>query len=180
MRVFLIRHAHAVEAAENALRPLSPKGRGQVRALATFLAPTGAFDPEEIWHSPLARSRESAELLASQLRLKAKLRLITGLEPEDDPWLAVKKIEAADGPFAIVGHEPQLSAVASLLVTGRAEPVAFAMKKCAALALERVEGDRSRERERVDGSKASTRSRSQLPHVAHWRVRWHVSPEVIA
>ncbi|MDP3069757.1 MAG: phosphohistidine phosphatase SixA [Opitutaceae bacterium] len=154
MRVFLIRHAHAVEAATDAARPLSAKGRDQVRELATFLAPTGAFTPDELWHSSLVRSRESAELLASHLRLAAKLKLTAGLKPEDDPRLTVKKIEAAQGSFAIIGHEPQLSAVASLLITGRAEPVAFVMKKCAALALER-EG-------------------------THWRVRWHVSPEIIA
>ncbi len=154
MRVFLIRHAHAVEAAENPARPLSAKGRDQVRALAKFLSTTDALTVAEFWHSALARSRETAELLAQRLRIETPLKLTSGLEPEDDPQAAVKKIQAATRPFAIIGHEPQLSAVASLLITGRAEPVVFAMKKCAVLALER-EG-------------------------AHWRARWHVSPEVIA
>jgi phosphohistidine phosphatase len=153
MRVFLLRHAHAVEAAENPARPLSAKGRAQVRALAKFLRASEAFAPAVLWHSPLARARETAELLARRLRLAAPLRLADGLEPEDDPRVAAKLIAAAKDSVAVVGHEPQLSAVASLLVTGRAEPVAFAMKKCALLALER------------DG--------------AAWVVRWHVSPEVI-
>lgn len=153
MRVFLIRHAHAVDAADDAVRPLSTKGRAQVRALAKFLRGNEAFAPEEIWHSPLVRSRETAVLLAKHLKLDAPLKLTPGLEPEDDPRAAAKKIAAARNAIAMVGHEPQLSAVASLLVAGRAEPVAFAMKKCAVLALER------------DGP--------------NWIVRWHVSPEVI-
>jgi phosphohistidine phosphatase len=153
MRVFLLRHAHAVEAAEDPARPLSAKGRGQVRALAKFLKAGDAFDPAELWHSPLARSHETAERLAQHLRLDAPLKLIAGLEPEGDPRATAARIAAAKRALAVVGHEPQLSAVASLLVTGRAEPVAFVMKKCALLALER-EG-------------------------ARWRVRWQVSPEII-
>jgi phosphohistidine phosphatase len=154
-RVYLVRHAHATEAADDAARPLSAKGRAQVRALAKFLRTTtnDAFAPAEIWHSPLVRSRETAELLARRLKLTAPLKLTPGLEPEDDPRAAAERIAAARKPIAVVGHEPQLSAVASLLVAGRAAPVAFAMKKCAVLALER------------DGT--------------NWIVRWHVSPEVI-
>ena len=177
MRVFLIRHAHAVEAAEDPERPLSAKGHGQVRALAKFLRTTEAFTPVAFWHSPLTRSHETAELLAQRLDLDVPLRLTAGLEPEDDPRAVAKMIGAAENSIALVGHEPQLSALASLLVTGRMDPVVFVMKKCAVLALERLEEDRSRERERVDG--LTTRSRSQLPDGARWTVRWHVSPEVI-
>lgn len=156
MRVFLIRHAHAIDLADDAARPLSAKGRAQVRALAKFLRSTdpGAFAPEEIWHSPLVRSRETAALLAQRLKLVAPLTLTPGLEPEDDPRAAAKKISGTRKTIAVVGHEPQLSAVATVLIARRVAPVAFAMKKCAVLALER-EG-------------------------THWRVRWHVSPEVIA
>ena len=37
MHVFLVRHAHAVDAVEDPERPLSKRGRDQVRALAKFL-----------------------------------------------------------------------------------------------------------------------------------------------
>lgn len=99
------------------------------------------------------RSRETAALLAQRLKLRAKLKLTRGLEPDADSRVAARSLSAARRPVAVVGHEPQLSALASRLVTGRAEPAAFAMKKCSVLALDR------------DG--------------AHWRVRWHVSPEVV-
>ena len=153
MRVYLIRHAHAVEADEDPARPLSARGIEQVKALAKFLKPSGAFAPEEIWHSPLARSRETAELLIKHLRLEVPRTLVPGLEPDDDPAAIAARLTACTHPLAIVGHEPQLGALASLLITGRTEPVKFTMKKCAALALEGIG--------------------------PHWSVRWHVSPEVL-
>ncbi len=154
MRVYLIRHAHALDAADDAARPLSDRGIEQVKALAKFLKTSATFAPDEIWHSPLVRSRETAELLARLLRLEVSLTLKPGLEPEDDPVAMAARLKACTQEVAIVGHEPQLSALASLLIAGRAEPVKFIMKKCAAVALEGIG--------------------------PHWSVRWHISPELLA
>ncbi len=154
MRVYLIRHAHALDAADDAARPLSDRGIEQVKALAKFLKASGAFAPEEIWHSPLVRSRETAALLARRLGLDVPLTLKPGLEPEDDPIAMAAQLKACAQAVAIVGHEPQLSALASVLIAGRAEPVKFTMKKCAALALEGIG--------------------------PHWSVCWHVAPELLA
>lgn len=153
MNLFLIRHAHAVSADENAARPLSPRGREQVLSLAEFLASSGLFQPENFWHSPLDRSRQTAELLARRLRPAAPLRLMPDLQPEANPRATVRRINSATGALAIVGHEPHLSALATLLVAGKSEPPAFVMKKCSALALEGMDG--------------------------FWTVRWHVSPDLI-
>ena len=153
----LVRHAHAVDAADDgddAARPLSPKGREQVRRLGRFLREANAFQPEEIWHSPLVRAQESAVLLRRHLRLKTPLVLMPGLEPEDDPRAVARRLRTATRSVAIVGHEPHLSALASLLVCERAAPPAFVMKKCAALTLEGTG--------------------------RFWMVRWHVSPELLA
>jgi phosphohistidine phosphatase len=153
MNLFLIRHAHAVGADENPARPLSARGREQVSSLAGFLKRSGLFQPAEFWHSSLDRSRETAELLARRLRLTTPLRLVPDLEPESDPRDGVRRINAATGALAIVGHEPHLSALATLLVVGKIDPPAFVMKKCSALALEGLGGC--------------------------WSVRWHVSPDLI-
>lgn len=154
MNVYLIRHAHAVDASEDPERPLSPRGRDQVLALAAFLKRSGLFQPLAFWHSPLLRSRETAELLGQRLRLAVPFLLMPDLEPEDDPRAAARRIKAANHAVAIIGHEPHLSALATLLVVGQAGPPVFVMKKCSALALEGV------------GS--------------HWSVRWHVAPDLIA
>lgn len=154
MIVYLIRHAHAVDSEENSERPLSRRGQEQARALAAFLERSGQFEPAEFWHSPLARSRETAELLGEGLRVSAPYLLVPDLQPESDPRLAARRIKVATHPVAIVGHEPHLSALATLLVVGARDAPAFVMKKCSALALEGAG--------------------------RHWSVRWHVSPDLFA
>ena len=153
-RLWLIRHAQAVDAADDAARPLSKRGRQQIRALARFLSASQALQPAEIWHSPLVRARETAQRLAKHLRLDAPLTEVPGLKPLNDPRIAARRIAALRRDVAIVGHEPHLSALASLLVGGAAQPPVFVLKKCATLALERG--------------------------AARWAVRWQVSPELLA
>lgn len=150
MDLFLIRHAHAVDLQPDEARPLSPRGRDQVRALAKFLRRSEAFAPAEIWHSPLLRARETAELLARELDFEGKLREAADLRPEDDPAAFARTLRSAERPIAVVGHEPHLGTLASLLVAGAAEPCVFDMRKGAVLALAR-------------GG-------------ARWIVRWHVAP----
>ena len=153
VRLWLIRHAHAVDAAVDTVRPLSKRGRKQVRLLARFLAADGVFQPVEIWHSPLVRSRETAELLGQRLALDAPLIRVAEIKPDDAPRTVARRLRGLSRTIAIVGHEPHLSALASLLLSGAATPVVVVMKKCAALALERIDG--------------------------RWAVRWLVSPEAL-
>ena len=153
MLLYLIRHADALPADDDAARPLSEHGRKQVRGLARFLRASEAFAPAEIWHSPLVRARETAKLLTSELRLELPHVQVPELEPEADPRAIARRTSVVKYSVAAFGHEPHLSALASLLVAGAVEPTVFVMKKCAVLALERA------------------------GH--HWIVRWHVSPEVL-
>jgi len=153
MHLYLIRHAHALDGDDDAARPLSPKGRKQCRKLARFLGEAKAFEAEEIWHSPLRRARETSALLAKHLKSKAKLTAIAGLRPDDAGDSIIKKLRETSRAVAVVGHEPHLSALASLLLAGKAAPPRFVFKKCAALRLDRVDGG--------------------------WAVRWQVSPELI-
>jgi len=154
MQIYLIRHAHAVDATEDPKRPLSPKGHKQVKRLAKFLRKNEALATGEFWHSPLARSRETAELLTKQIVAPAKLVEVSGLEGGDDPAKIAERLKTRKTPVAVVGHEPHLSALASLLVVGAAEPPRFVFKKSAVVALERTEGG--------------------------WAVRWQISPELLA
>lgn len=137
MELHLIRHAHAEDTVPDEARRLSPRGRRQARALARRLRATGEFAPAEVWHSTLRRARETAELLAPAAP-GAPLREQTGLAPEDDPAAVARRLARTREPVAIVGHEPLLSALASQLVTGAADPVAFHVRKASALALTRV------------------------------------------
>ena len=153
MHLYLIRHAHALDGDNDAVRPLSPKGRKQIRALGRTLRESGTFEAAEIWHSPLRRAGETAAFLATRLKTKARLVEMGGLRPNDAGDSILKKLNDLRRPVAVVGHEPHLSALASLLVAGQAVPPRFVLKKCAALRLDKVDGV--------------------------WAVRWHVSPELI-
>ena len=154
MLLYLIRHAEAVDRTPDAARELSAQGRHEVSILAHFLKRTKAFQPAEIWHSPLVRARETAQLLTHELGIKLPMTEVTGLTPEDDPHVVANTLTRRTRPLALVGHEPHLGALASLLVAGTAQPVVFAMKKSATLALER------------GGSR--------------WMVRWHIDPVLLA
>ena len=154
MQLYLIRHAHALDGDDDAVRPLSGKGRAQVKRLAAFLRAGGAFAPDEIWHSPLVRARQTAGLLAQRLKLDASQRDVADLTPDTNPRRIARQLARAEGALALVGHDPHLSALASLLVAGMDETPVFDLKKCSVLALERAAG--------------------------RWVVRWHVSPELLA
>ncbi len=165
MLLHLVRHAHALAEEEDKTRPLSPRGRGEVARLARFLGSSGVFRPAHVWHSPLLRSRQTADDLAARLLLIDALRVeIPGLLPEDDPRELAERLHLHPkdrGDIAVVGHEPHLSALASLLVRGKARPDLFILKKCALLTLELTEA-----------------AHKKTGH-ARWRVRWHISPELL-
>jgi phosphohistidine phosphatase len=154
MQLYLIRHAHALDGDDDAARPLSSKGRAQVKRLATFLHAGGTFAPDEIWLSPLVRAQQTAALLAQRLKLDVPQHEVGDLAPGRNPRVIALRLAQTEGALALVGHDPHLSALASLLVAGTDEPPVFELKKCSVLALERAAG--------------------------RWVVRWHVSPELLA
>jgi phosphohistidine phosphatase len=154
MRLYLIRHAHAVPEEENARRPLSARGRKTVRQVAAFFRASGALQPGHVWHSPLWRARETAEILARGLGLSRKALVETsGLLPDDNPAEIVRRLAAVGEDLALVGHEPYLGALATRLAAGKGNPPVFEFKKGAVLCLERTG--------------------------ASWQIRWYFSPELL-
>jgi phosphohistidine phosphatase len=136
--IYLIRHADAVSDEVDPERPLSGRGRDQVGGVCKILGKESVFRPAEIWHSPLVRSRETAELLARGLGLSAPLVLKPGLEPDDDPG-EIAAVLAADGrEIAVVGHEPHLGVLAALMVDGPERTgIFYPFPKAGVLALSR-------------------------------------------
>jgi phosphohistidine phosphatase len=154
MRLYLVRHAHAVPAKEDARRPLSARGRKTVRQVAAFFRESGALQPGQVWHSPLWRARETAEILVRGLGLSRKVLVETrGLLPEDDSAEIVRRLTAVGKDLALVGHEPYLGALATRLAVGKGKSSAFEFKKGAVLCLERTG--------------------------ASWQIRWYFSPELL-
>jgi phosphohistidine phosphatase len=138
MQVFILRHAHAADGADDAARPLSVKGRRQVRRMAAFLKRGERMPAREFWHSPLVRARDTALLLGARLGGEVKLVEVAGLESAANPAIMARRLQKVQRPVVVVGHEPHLSALATLLLTGRTEPPVLDLKKGAVAALERT------------------------------------------
>lgn len=126
MIVVLVRHAHAIEAAPglaDADRWLSGKGRKTARKVAAWLAKPKRR-PQVIWSSPLVRSVQTAEILASAFDLTDAVHIRGELAPGRDPGDLLRAIAAhkEPAPLALVGHEPSLSLIATSLLSDPAWP----------------------------------------------------------
>ena len=146
MELVLVRHAVAEERdlarwPNDADRPLTGDGEERFRGAARGLAHlVPAID--ELLTSPFARARRTAELLSEAgwpapkpLEVLASGRSPLQVVEELDPY-------AGRDRLALVGHEPMLSELASVLLTGSATRVVLEMRKGAACLLERPEGPR--------------------------------------
>jgi len=140
MMLYLQRHAIADELAaggDDGARQLAPRGRDRMRSIAGGMRALGLkFDV--ILTSPLARATETAEIVSAAYQNIPPPQVLpalgTGVSPADAA--AALKSFARHGHVMIVGHEPQLSALASLLLTGSTDALHIDLKKGGCIAIE--------------------------------------------
>lgn len=125
MKLYVLRHGDAGQHgdprfASDAERPLSEKGMRRTKTLAHALAGMGiSFDL--ILASPLVRARQTAEIVERGLKLHGKLALTTHLAPSGDMEKLIAHLNGIRpglNTVLLVGHEPYLSRLISLLLTG--------------------------------------------------------------
>ena len=134
MNLFLLRHGLAAEAdaaghGKDADRPLTPKGERKLRQAAQAIKALGlSFDL--ILSSPCLRARQTATLVAKALDAKERLELSNSLAPGNPARKVVESLPRRPMPanVLLVGHEPGLSQLISLLVAGEAG-VSILLKK---------------------------------------------------
>jgi phosphohistidine phosphatase len=132
MNLYLIRHAIAEEesaSGEDSQRALTDKGAKKMRQIAKGLRTLGVeFDL--ILTSPFTRARQTAEILNEVFRLKKEIVVSGNLSPMGDPDLLLAEINEkyTVDSLALVGHEPYLSTLVSLLVAN-GSPVDVTFKK---------------------------------------------------
>lgn len=107
MKLYFLRHADAVEGVEDDVRPLSPRGIEEARAIGKFLQ-QAEVEFDAAYSSPLVRARETAEIVLKitndSSRVKLKLDDSLRNECEDfNRWL-VQLPEARR--VLLVGHAP--------------------------------------------------------------------------
>ena len=152
MRLYLVQHGEAKSEQEDPQRPLTDKGREETERMAEFLAKIG-LEVDEVWHSTKLRAKQTAEILASKIKVQGSISKVEGLAPNDDPKPIREKIETQGKDLMIVSHLPFLSRLTSLLLINdpEREIVKFRMSGIVALVKE-------------NGS---------------WKVDWIVKPELV-
>jgi phosphohistidine phosphatase len=125
MNLYILRHGIAVERGASGFktdadRPLTPKGRRQLRQAADAMKNLDLrFDL--IVSSPFVRARQTAEIVAKSLKLKKCLAFSDELTPDGDPKALVRELnelKPASENVLLVGHEPHLSRFIARLISG--------------------------------------------------------------
>jgi phosphohistidine phosphatase len=122
--LYLIRHGVAEDRGEawpdDAKRPLTEAGKARMRKTARGLARLGVAI-EVILTSPLVRTRQTAELVASGLDSRPALVNVDSLAPNGSFPAVVSELEkyARRARIALVGHEPGIGELAARLIGSR-------------------------------------------------------------
>ena len=138
MQVILFRHGPAGRRdperwPDDALRPLTVRGRERTRRAARGLGTLLGRQPM-ILASSFKRAKQTADLLAEELLVPA-----VALEPLLEPGGSQKRLierlasQPSDETRVLVGHEPDLGALAGALLT--ATSVSLTLKKAGACSM---------------------------------------------
>ncbi len=143
MQICLMRHGIAVERGSpeypnDGDRPLTPEGRRKTRAAAWGLRELGV-SPGAILTSPHARCRETANIVADVLGVApGKVRETDALLPDASSRELLEDVGALAEHDAVVlvGHEPALGELASLVLCGDESALDVPLKKAGACLIE--------------------------------------------
>lgn len=133
MDLYLVRHALAEPRDSDRwpgdfLRPLTPVGIRVFRGVAHGLSKLG-IEVDDVLSSRYARAWTTAEILQCEAHWPAPVAC-TALEPGSQVSAAVEATGAlASSAVALVGHEPQLSMLASLLLSGDENRISLKLRK---------------------------------------------------
>lgn len=143
MKLILFRHGLAMERDEafkskidDSMRPLVEKGKERSKKMAKFLKEE-CDDFQVIVTSPLLRAKQTADIIREIIPFNQYLES-TELVPEAPPQAFVKWVQAKimrATSLVAVGHDPQLSVLASWLLAGESESF-IELKKSGVICLE--------------------------------------------
>ena len=123
MELYFLRHGVAVERGtpgykDDPARPLTPKGRKQLKKISSALRKMElSFDV--ILSSPFLRAKETAEIVAKNLKLGKNVAETDSLKPGGNGKNLCHQLAKLDAQkILLVGHEPELSRLIALLISG--------------------------------------------------------------
>ena len=125
MKLYILRHGVAVEPGtpgyeNDSTRPLTREGERELRHVAALLRKREVrFD--RILSSPFLRARQTAQIVAKDLKQEKRLDFSVALTPGGEVDVLIRQLNGAKPApehVLLVGHEPYLSRLVSLLVSG--------------------------------------------------------------
>jgi len=123
MNLFILRHGLAVERAasgQDAERPLTRAGKRKLGQIAKAMEAL-EISFNLILASPYTRARQTAEIVAEAFNARARLELSNTLTPGGSSKKLIESLRSRQltaENILLVGHEPYLSELISLLVAG--------------------------------------------------------------
>jgi phosphohistidine phosphatase len=122
MDLFILRHGKAgqhIPGKDDAERAMTEKGKEEIAGIARWMA-YRQFSFDIIATSPLIRARETAGIVAAELGEEKKIETWPCLSMGEDPGDICRQIARQPGGsvLLLVGHEPTLSMLISLIISG--------------------------------------------------------------
>ena len=154
MRLYLIQHGEAKSEVEDPERSLTARGEEEVKAISRIAAGLN-IRPSKIYHSGKMRAKQTAEIIASALKIPdPSVQSVQGLSPNDDfrPW--AERISKERKDLMLVGHLPFLERLTSFLLCGDENARLVLFRYGAIVCFDRKEDKR-------------------------WAVRWILTPEMV-
>jgi phosphohistidine phosphatase len=147
MKLYLVRHAIAEDSAgyeDDSLRPLTEKGRERMKRIAAALMEIGV-QPDLIVSSPYLRASQTASILAKALKYREEILYSDSLVPmgKTDDMIGEINDKYSVDELMLVGHEPGLSTLASVLLAGDPDiPINFKKGGVCCLSVNDLHDDR--------------------------------------
>jgi phosphohistidine phosphatase len=154
MQLYLVQHGEAIAESVDPTRPLSERGRDDIRKLAHFLAENG-IRVGRVLHSGKRRASDTASLLIEAVGPAAVEVVEKGLSPKDSPEYLVEVAGKWADDTLVVGHEPFMSRLVSRLVLGREQPAI------------------------VDFTPGTIVCLARRPVTGAWFIAWMLSPDLV-
>jgi phosphohistidine phosphatase len=154
MKAYLVQHGEPLPKEMDPDRPLSEKGKSDVRKTASFVSASNDISVGAIYHSTKTRAKETAEILDGYFEPPKGTAAVDNLDPLANPAIWADRLNSSAENIMLAGHLPHLSRLTSLLVTGNEELTTVSFQMGGMVCLEKSE----------DGS---------------WAVAWMVIPQLL-
>jgi phosphohistidine phosphatase len=140
MNLYLLRHAEAEEeAASDEERQLNNRGREQARTVGRFCARNDLY-PGKILTSPLARARQTAQIVADELKVAERVQVCEFATAGMTAQGALNGLKhfTEHSSLLLVGHDPDFSEFVAALIGGGDESIRFRKASLAKVTLPKL------------------------------------------